>query len=140
MEGDIQAALGAARIATAINFMGGMIAIWIAARFASVAVEKGANLAAKVVITIFGGCVVLTHFFLMRWFSWDQYWALSNLERLRASGVELSVNASFILEQFPPAEPTLFEEPVGLLLCLTALLVIIGTLWFQPKKDGQPAP
>ena len=136
MESDIWAALSAARIATAINFMGGVIAIWIAARFASVAVEKGANVAAKVVITIFGGCVVLTNFWSMQWFSWDQYWALSNLERLRESGVELSVNASYVLDQFPPEEPTLFENPVGLLLCLTALLVIIGTLWFQPKKDS----
>ena len=136
MESDIWAALSAARIATAINFMGGVIAIWIAARFASVAVEKGANVAAKVVITIFGGCVVLTNFWFMQWFSWDQYWALSNLERLRESGVELSVNASYVLDQFPPEEPTLFENPVGLLLCLTALLVIIGRLWFQPKKDS----
>ncbi|MFL2502198.1 MAG: hypothetical protein ACJ0Q1_04690 [Luminiphilus sp.] len=136
MESDIWAALGAARIATAINFMGGMIAIWIAARFASVAVEKGANVAAKVVITIFGCCVVLTNFWFMQWLSWDYYMALSNLERLRESGVELSVNSSYVLEKFPPEEPTLFENPVGLLLCLTALLVIIGTLWFQPKKDS----
>ena len=136
MESDIWAALGAARIATAINFMGGMIAIWIAARFASVAVEKGANVAAKVVITIFGCCVVLTNFWFMQWLSWDYYMALSNLERLRESGVELSVNSSYVLEEFPPEEPTLFENPVGLLLCLTALLVIIGTLWFQPKKDS----
>ena len=136
MESDIWAALGAARIATAINFMGGMIAIWIAARFASVAVEKGANVAAKVVITIFGGCVVLTNFWFTQWFSWDQYWAFSNLERLREAGVELSVNSSYALEMFPPEEPTLFENSVGLLLCLTALLIIIGTLWFQPKKDS----
>tara|TARA_X000000950_G_scaffold190685_1_gene230329 strand:+ start:371 stop:781 length:411 start_codon:yes stop_codon:yes gene_type:complete len=136
MESDIWAALGAARIATAINFMGGMIAIWIAARFASVAVEKGANVAAKVVITIFGCCVVLTNFWFMQWLSWDYYMALSNLERLRESGVELSVNSSYVLEEFPPEEPTLFENPVGLLLCLTALLVIIGTLWFQPQKDS----
>ena len=136
MESDIWAGLQAARIATAINFMGGIVAIWVAARFASVAIEKGANLAAKVIITIFGLCVVLTNFWFMQWFSWDQYWALSNLERLRESGVELSVNASYVLDQFPPEEPTLFENPVGLLLCLTALLVIIGTLWFQPKKDS----
>ena len=136
MESDIWAGLQAARIATAINFMGGIVAIWVAARFASVAIEKGANLAAKVIITIFGLCVVLTNFWFMQWFSWDQYWALSNLERLRESGVELSVNASYVLDQFPPEEPTLFENPVGLLLCLTALLVIIGTLWFQPKKDN----
>ena len=136
METDIWAALGAARIAAAINFMGGMVAIWIAARFASVAVEKGANLAAKVVITIFGVCVVLINFWFMQWLSWDYYMALSNLERLRESGVELSVNASNALEKFPPEEPTLLENPVGLLLCLTALLVILGTLWFKPKKES----
>ena len=136
METDIWAALGAARIAAAINFMGGMVAIWIAARFASVAVEKGANLAAKVVLTIFGVCVVLINFWFMQWLSWDYYMALSNLERLRESGVELSVNASHALEKFPPEEPTLLENPLGLLLCLTALLVILGTLWFKPKKDS----
>ena len=136
MESDIWAALGAARIAAAINFMGGMVAIWIAARFASVAVEKGANLAAKVVLTIFGVCVVLINFWFMQWLSWDYYMALSNLERLRESGVELSVNASHALEKFPPEEPTLLENPLGLLLCLTALLVILGTLWSKPKKDS----
>lgn len=136
MESDIWAALGAARIAAAINFMGGIVAIWVAARFASVAVEKGANVAAKVVITIFGVCVVLINFWFMQWLSWDYYMALSNLERLRESGVELSVNASNALEKFPPEEPTLLENPLGLLLCLTALLVILGTLWSQPRKDS----
>lgn len=52
MESDIRAALGATRIASAINFMGGMIAIWIAARFASVAVEKGANLSVAAVLLV----------------------------------------------------------------------------------------
>jgi hypothetical protein len=135
MESDIWAGLQAARIATAINFMGGIVAIWVAARFASVAIEKGANLAAKVIITIFGLCVVLTNFWFMQWFEWDWYFALSNLERLGEAGVELSVTASYALERFPPEEPTIFGNPVGLLLCLTALLVIIGTLWFPPKKD-----
>ena len=135
MESDIWAGLQAGRIATAINFMGGIVAIWIAARFASVAIEKGATLAAKVVITIFGLCVVITNFWFMQMPSWNWYWTLSNLERLRESGVELSVIASNALERFPPQEPTLFENPVGLLLCLPALLVIIGTLWVPTKKD-----
>ncbi len=104
-------------------------------RFASVAIEKGANLATKVIITIFGLCVVLTNFWFMQMPNWNWYWTVSNLERLRESGVELSVTASTALERFPPEEPTLFENPVGLLLCLAALLVIIGTLWFPPKKD-----
>ena len=135
MESDIWAGLQAGRIAIAINFVGGIVASWIAARFASVAIEKGANLAAKVVITIFGLCVVLTNYWFMQMPSWDWYWTSSNLERLRESGVELSVTASYLLERFPPEEPTWVENPVGLLLCLTALIVIVGTLWFPSKKD-----
>ena len=47
MESDIVTLWGAGRIADAIYFLGGIIALWVAARFASVAVEKDANILPK---------------------------------------------------------------------------------------------
>ena len=56
METDIRSNLGAARFVDAIYFLAGIIAILIAARFVPVAIEKGANILAKITITIFGKC------------------------------------------------------------------------------------
>ena len=47
MEGEIWMSLQASRGANATLFLGVVIAIWVAARFSSVAVEKGANALAK---------------------------------------------------------------------------------------------
>ena len=138
MESDIWAALGAARIAAAINFMGGMVAIWVAARFASVAVEKGANVAAKVVITIFGVCVVLINFWFMQWLSWDYYMALSNLERLRESGVELSVNASNVLKSSHLRSLTCSRIPSGCCYASPPSLSFLERYGLNRRKKVKP--
>ena len=137
MESDIWAGIGAGRIADAIYFLGGIIAIWVSARFASVAVEKDANIVAKITITIFGICVVVTNCFaiLMQQYTWVG--AARNLQALRDSGVSLSPTATNYIENFGGlADPSLLEKPVGLLLNLSVLALIIGILWFQPKPEG----
>ena len=136
MESDIGMLWGAGRIADAINFLGGIIALWVAARFASVAVEKDANIVAKITITIFGICVVVTNCFaiLMQQYTWVG--AARNLQALRDSGVSLSPTATNYIENFGGlADPSLLEKPVGLLLNLSVLALIISILWFQPKPE-----
>ena len=134
MESDIWAGIGTGRIADAIYFLGGIIAIWVSARFASVAVEKDANIVAKITITIFGICVVVTNCFaiLMQQYTWVG--AARNLQALKDSGVSLSPTATSYIESFGGlADPSLLAKPVGLLLNLSVLALIIGVLWFQPK-------
>ena len=136
MESDIWAGIGAGRIADAIYFLGGIIAIWVSARFASVAVEKDANVFAKITITIFGFCVVLTNLAFYVGSLWTWVGAARNLQALKDSGVSLSPGATEYLAMFAGAsDPSLLDKPIALLLNLSALAIIIGILWFQPKSE-----
>ena len=137
MESDIVTLWGAGRIADAIYFSGGIIALWVAARFASVAVEKDANVFAKITITIFGFCVVLTNLAFYVGSLWTWVGAARNLQGLKDSGVSLSPHATDYIETFGGlADPSLLEKPVGLLLNLSILALMLGILWFQPKPEG----
>ena len=137
MESDIGMLWGAGRIADAINFLGGIIALWVAARFASVAVEKDANIVAKITITIFGCCAVITNLAFYVGSQWTWVGAARNLQALRDSGVSLSPTATNYIENFGGlADPSLLEKPVGLLLNLSVLALMLGILWFQPKPEG----
>ena len=49
MEGEIWASLHTARIAKAAFFLSTIVSIWIAARFSSVAAEKGLNMIGKII-------------------------------------------------------------------------------------------
>ena len=136
MESDIGMLWGAGRIADAINFLGGIIALWVAARFASVAVEKDANIFAKITITIFGFCVVLTNLAFYVGSLWTWAGAARYLQALKDSGVSLSPHATENIESFGGvADPSLLDKPIAILLNLSVLALIIGVLWFQPKPE-----
>ena len=136
MESDIWTNFSLGRIMDAVNFLGGIIALWIAARFASVAVDKGANLVAKIVITVFGLCVIICKIWFSQGMLWNYYWAWANLSRLKESGAELSVNSEHYLTlNQNMQEPSYLDNPVFLVMYLAAFLVIVGTLWFPPKKE-----
>ena len=136
MESDIAMLLGAGRIADAINFLGGIIALWVAARFASVAVEKDANIFAKITITIFGLWLVVTNLAIYVGSLWTWEGAARNLQGLKDSGVSLSPHATENIESFGGvADPSLLDKPISLLLNLSVLALIIGILWFKPKPQ-----
>ena len=136
MESDILTLWGAGRIADAIYFSGGIIALWVAERFASVAVEKDANVFAKITITIFGFCVVLTNLAFYVGSLWTWVGAARNLQALKDSGVSLSPHAISYIESFGGlADPSLLDKPIAILLNLSVLALIIGVLWFQPKPE-----
>ena len=136
MESDIGMLWGAGRIADAINFLGGIIALWVAARFASVAVERDANVFAKIIITIFGFCVVVTNLAFYVGSLWTWVGAARNLQGLKDSGVSLSPHTTDYVETFGGlADLSLLDKPIALLLNLSVLALIIGVLWFQPKPQ-----
>ena len=62
MEGEIWSTLHTARIANAAFFISMMVSIWIAARFSSVAVEKGVNMIGKLICSIFALAVFAGNF------------------------------------------------------------------------------
>ena len=136
LESDIGMLWSAGRIADAINFLGGIIALWVAARLASVAVERDANIFAKITITIFGLCVVVTNLAFYVGSLWTWVGAARNLQALKDSGVSLSPHATDYIETFGGlADPSLLDKPIALLLNLSVLALIIGILWFQPKPE-----
>ncbi len=136
LESDIGMLWSAGRIADAINFLGGIIALWVAARLASVAVERDANIFAKITITIFGLCVVVTNLAFYVGSLWTWVGAARNLQGLKDSGVSLSPHATDYIETFGGlADPSLLDKPIALLLNLSVLALIIGILWFQPKPE-----
>ena len=53
MESEIWSTLHTARIANAGFFIFTMLSIWVAARFSSVAAEKGINLVGKIICSLF---------------------------------------------------------------------------------------
>ena len=136
LESDIVMLWGAWKIADAIYVLGGIIALWVAARFASVAVEKDANIFAKITITIFGFCAVVTNLAFYVGSQWTWVGAARNLQALRDSGVSLSPHATSYLDSFGGlADLALLDKPIALLLNLSVLAIIIGILWFQPKPE-----
>ena len=53
MEGEIWMSFQTSRGANATLFLGIIIAVWVAARFSSVAVEKGVNSLGKIIMSLF---------------------------------------------------------------------------------------
>ena len=136
MESDIGMLWGAGRIADAINFLGGIIALWVAERFAFVAVERDANIFAKITITIFGLWLVVTNLAIYVGSLWIWEGAARNLQGLKDSGVSLSPHTTDYIETFGGlADPSLLDKPITLLLNLSVLALIIGILWFKPKPQ-----
>lgn len=136
MESDIGMLWGAGRIADAINFLGGIIALWVAERFAFVAVERDANIFAKITITIFGLWLVVTNLAIYVGSLWTWEGAARNLQGLKDSGVSLSPHTTDYIETFGGlADPSLLDKPITLLLNLSVLALIIGILWFKPKPQ-----
>ena len=134
MEMDIWAIWSTNRIPSAIMGLTGMISIWIAARFASVMMEKGANLLGQITVTVFGLCVLMMNAvsMLMAQTNWNN--TAKAFAALRDSGTEISPLAAEFIEKYGVNDPSLTNTPVFLVLLISVLVLLIGTVWLQPKK------
>jgi hypothetical protein len=134
MEIEIWAIWSSNRIASAIMGLTGMISIWIAARFASVMMEKGANLLGKITVTVFGICVLLMNgvFMLMAQTNWNN--TAKTFAAMRDSGTEISPIAAEFVAKYGANDPSLTNTPIFLVLLISVLVLLIGTVWFQPEK------
>ena len=111
------------RISGAIGGLSTIIAIWVAARFASVASEQSEEnktVAGKILLTLFGGSVIL-------WGVQNTFFAIGNwsvtanaFKTMKENGLEVSNGAMRFAETYG-AEPSLLNQPVSIVFFLTAM-------------------
>ncbi|MDG2501899.1 MAG: hypothetical protein P8M77_05850 [Porticoccaceae bacterium] len=134
MESEIWSTFATLRISSAINGLAGLFAIWLASRWASVAMEKGVNTLAKVILSVFGLCVIaMNGFFLMTaqsiFINTSKTFAM-----LRDGGTEISPAAANFIATYNADAPALMNTPIFSLLLLAALLVILLPMWMPAEK------
>ena len=121
------------RISGAIGGLSTIIAIWVAARFASVARENDAPVLMKAIISVFAlsgfafGWMVITRA-LNSWVV--QASALSSLEE---SGTELSPLASQFVEMYG-GEFMTNPGLIGMAYLVSGLLIAILPLWLKDNR------
>jgi|TARA_S200000501_G_scaffold271881_1_gene255629 hypothetical protein len=121
------------RISGAIGGLSTIIAIWVAARFASVASEQSEEnktVAGKILLTLFGGSVIL-------WGVQNTLFAIGNwsvtanaFKTMKENGLEVSNGAMRFAETYG-AEPSLLNQPVSIVFFVTAFLIILYPIWFK---------
>ena len=115
------------RISGAIGGLSTIIAIWVAARFASVASEQSEEnktVAGKILLTLFGGSVIL-------WGVQNTFFAIGNwsvtanaFKTMKENGLEVSNGAMRFAETYG-GEPSLLNQPVSIVFFATAFLIIL---------------
>ena len=121
------------RISGAIGGLSTIIAIWVAARFASVASEQSEEnktVAGKILLTLFGGSVIL-------WGVQNTLFAIGNwsvtanaFKTMKENGLEVSNGAMRFAETYG-VEPSLLNQPVSIVFFVTAFLIILYPIWFK---------
>ena len=121
------------RISGAIGGLSTIIAIWVAARFASVASEQSEEnktVAGKILLTLFAGSVIL-------WGVQNTLFAIGNwsvtanaFKTMKENGLEVSNGAMRFAETYG-AEPSLLNQPVSIVFFVTAFLIILYPIWFK---------
>jgi hypothetical protein len=134
MESEIWSTFATLRISSAINGLVGIFAIWLASRWATVAMDKGANMLAKVILSVFGLSVIAVNsFFLMTaqtiFINTSKAFAM-----LRDSGTEISPAAASFVATYNAEAPSFMNTPAFSIMLLAALLVIILPIWVPVKK------
>ena len=134
MESEIWSTFATLRISSAINGFSGLFAIWLAARFASVGMEKGANLLGKFIISVFGLCVIATNVFFLMMAQTVFINTSKAFSGIRDAGIEISPLATNFGSTYAADAPSLMNTPIFSLMLLAALLIILLPLWMPAEK------
>lgn len=135
MEMEIWSIFSSLRISSAINGLTGMFTIWLAARFASVMMDKGPNMLAKVIVSVFGVCVIFMNVMFLMMAQSVFINTSKAFTALRDSGTEISAGAARFIENYSAnGEPALTNTPVLGVMLLAALLIIILPIWMPNNK------
>ena len=133
MEMEIWSVWATNRIPGAIGGLTTIIAIWVAARFASVASEQSdenKTIFGKILLTVFGACVIWWGM-MINLFTQGNWYATANaFKNLKESGADISDGAARFAETWS-VEPSLMNQPVTVLFFISAFLIILFPIWFK---------
>ena len=111
-----------------------VIAVWVAARFSSVAMEKGVNLVGKIILTTFAASVALGGISLVE--TIDAVWvghanALAGLD-VANGAVDLSAGSQLYVEM--NSDSNVLRKAMGYVFYVAGFLIATVQLWFDTTK------
>ena len=130
MEGEIWMSFQTSRGANATLFLGIIIAVWVAARFSSVAVEKGVNSLGKIIMSLFALSVFASGWTIFTNIGNQRIGHAVAFQGLKDSGVEISPLAQGFIDQWG-TEALTMPNPIGVVFLVSALLIAILPLWVK---------
>ena len=111
-----------------------VIAVWVAARFSSVAMEKGVNLVGKIILTTFAASVALGGIGLVE--TIDAVWvghanALAGLD-VANGAVDLSAGSQLYIDI--NSDSNVLRKTMGYVFYVAGFLIATMQLWFDTTK------
>ena len=111
-----------------------VIAVWVAARFSSVAMEKGVNLVGKIILTAFAASVALGGIGLVE--TIDAVWvghanALAGLD-VANGAVDLSAGSQLFVDM--NSDSNVLRKTMGYVFYVAGFLIATMQLWFDTTK------
>ena len=111
-----------------------IIAVWVAARFSSVAMEKGVNLFGKIILTAFAASVALGGLALVG--TIDAVWvghanALAGLD-VANGDIDLSPGSQLYIDM--NSESNVLRKTAGYIFYVCGFLIATVQLWFDTSK------
>ena len=110
-----------------------VIAVWVAARFSSVAMEKGVNLVGKIILTAFAASVALGGIGLVE--TIDAVWVghANALAGLDAANGDIDLSAGSQLYIDLNSESNVLRKTMGYVFYVAGFLIATVQLWFDTK-------
>ena len=111
-----------------------VIAVWVAARFSSVAMDKGVNLVGKIILTAFAASVALGGIGLVE--TIDAVWvghanALAGLD-VANGAVDLSAGSQLYVDM--NSDSNVLRKTMGYVFYVAGFLIATMQLWFDTTK------
>ena len=111
-----------------------VVAVWVAARFSSVAMEKGVNLVGKIILTTFAASVALGVIGLVE--TIDAVWvghanALAGLD-VANGAVDLSAGSQLYVDM--NSDSNVLRKTMGYVFYVAGFLIATVQLWFDTTK------
>ena len=123
-----------ARGANATVFLATVVAVWIAARFSSVMIEKNANVLARVICTAFAVSVFLLGLNLSGWINGTYEGHAGALAALDMANGDLDIGAGSLQFIENTKSGNILSSLGGWVFYLSGLLIAVLPLWISNDK------
>ena len=130
MESEIWMSFQTSRGANATLFLGVVIAVWVAARFASVSMDKGANAVGKVIVSLFALSVFAAGWYMFTFRGKQFVGHAAAFQGLKNSGVEISPLAQGFIDTYG-TEALTMPNMVAAAFLITGLLIAVLPMWIK---------